>query len=301
MIAASAQRLRSTYFFNEISAEIESCKQLDNKYKVFRSEDDFDITPNIIRSLYESDIVICDLSGIQPNPNVMYELGVRLSLTNKPVILIKQQFEKSKDPFDIAFFHRELYNPKQPKKIIKYIIKKIKKFELGEEEFVSPIYNALQASPSIIIHFKKRSAISILKGLNSGLQGTKENIRMVLKKKGFYDQKLKNIPGKGNFIFRPRQFPGLSAYLTNYPLTELFPERITNEVDIIILNFYMKYFCSDLYWQEGYCTNSSKFIEDAQNIFDIVEILIKAIPDCERPDIMANIQENISIICKNNS
>lgn len=40
---------------------------------------------NIVRSLYESDIVICDISG--RNPNVMFELGMRLAF-DKPFVII---------------------------------------------------------------------------------------------------------------------------------------------------------------------------------------------------------------------
>ncbi|MDR2555382.1 MAG: hypothetical protein LBC64_08145 [Fibromonadaceae bacterium] len=54
------------------------------------------IHSNIVKNLYESDLVICDISGL--NPNVMLEMGIRLTF-DKPIIVIK---DKETDyPFDI--------------------------------------------------------------------------------------------------------------------------------------------------------------------------------------------------------
>ncbi len=44
------------------------------------------IQKRIIQNIYNSDIVICDVSG--KNPNVMFELGMRLAF-DKPTIIIK--------------------------------------------------------------------------------------------------------------------------------------------------------------------------------------------------------------------
>jgi len=222
----------------------------------------------------------------------MYELGVRLSLTNKPGILIKQELADSKDPFDIAFFHREPYNPLQPRKIVLHIIKKIRQFEVGEDEFVSPIYNALQASPSVIMYFKQRSTMSILKGLVNGLEGTAENIRLFLEKTAKGHSQF-TIPGKGSFAFRPRQFPGLSAYLTNFPLTDLLPERLTNEFDNLISSFYMKYYCSDLYWQTAQQSEFTHFISDSSQILDATPLITKAVLNCDKSDIVSNIEQEL--------
>ena len=55
------------------------------------------ITKIMIRHLIESDIVIADISGY--NPNVMYELGIRHT-KEKPVILVTSDIDKE-FPFDI--------------------------------------------------------------------------------------------------------------------------------------------------------------------------------------------------------
>jgi hypothetical protein len=55
------------------------------------------IHKTIIQNLYDNRIVVCDLSG--KNPNVMFELGMRLAF-DKPTIIIKD--EKTTSPFDTA-------------------------------------------------------------------------------------------------------------------------------------------------------------------------------------------------------
>lgn len=55
------------------------------------------IQNSIVRSLYDSDIIVCDVSG--RNPNVMFELGIRLAF-NKPFVIIIDNC--SQVPFDVA-------------------------------------------------------------------------------------------------------------------------------------------------------------------------------------------------------
>jgi hypothetical protein len=55
------------------------------------------IQKRIIQNLYENPIVVCDVSG--KNPNVMFELGLRLAF-DKPVIIVKD--DKTTYSFDTA-------------------------------------------------------------------------------------------------------------------------------------------------------------------------------------------------------
>jgi hypothetical protein len=55
------------------------------------------IQKRIVQNLYNSDIVICDVSG--KNPNVMFELGMRLAF-DKPTIIIKD--DKTEYSFDTS-------------------------------------------------------------------------------------------------------------------------------------------------------------------------------------------------------
>ena len=62
------------------------------------------IDDSIYKNLYKSDLVIVDITGL--NPNVFLELGYRMSLNdhlnNSPLIIIKDKCDKSKIPFDIV-------------------------------------------------------------------------------------------------------------------------------------------------------------------------------------------------------
>ena len=64
------------------------------------------ILKDIIIPIYKADVVIADLTGV--NPNVMYELGVAHSL-NKKTIMITQD-ELSKLPFDLKSYRANQYS-----------------------------------------------------------------------------------------------------------------------------------------------------------------------------------------------
>jgi len=62
------------------------------------------IHARILQGIYESDVVIADVSGL--NPNVMLELGLRLS-TKRPTVVITDGIKKP--PFDIGVFQYHSY------------------------------------------------------------------------------------------------------------------------------------------------------------------------------------------------
>jgi hypothetical protein len=69
---------------------------------------DFDVIQSrILQNLYENEIAICDVST--RNPNVMLELGMRLT-TKKPTIIVAE--EGTKLPFDTGVIHTEFYDCK---------------------------------------------------------------------------------------------------------------------------------------------------------------------------------------------
>lgn len=78
------------------------------------------ITRTIVNRLYKDDIVICDVSGL--NPNVMFELGLRIAF-EKPIIIIKDS-KTSKIPFDIGHieyleYPYDLNKPEMDKFLVK--------------------------------------------------------------------------------------------------------------------------------------------------------------------------------------
>ena len=72
---------------------------LGNKYDIEVAHREYDIgsiNDRIIRNIYEADLVIANLTGL--NPNVMFELAIRYSF-GKPAIVIAE--DGTKLPFDI--------------------------------------------------------------------------------------------------------------------------------------------------------------------------------------------------------
>lgn len=65
------------------------------------------IQAKILQNIYDNPVVVCDLST--RNPNVMLEIGMRLT-TKKPTLLVAE--EGTTLPFDTAIIHTEFYNPR---------------------------------------------------------------------------------------------------------------------------------------------------------------------------------------------
>lgn len=87
------------------------------------------ITQDIIRMLLNADLVVADITNL--NPNVMYELGVRHS-SGKPAIVLAQ--EKEIIPFDIASYrviYYNLDNPKDARRIQNDLTDTIRRIEKG--------------------------------------------------------------------------------------------------------------------------------------------------------------------------
>ncbi|OYU74795.1 MAG: RNA helicase, partial [Alphaproteobacteria bacterium PA3] len=62
------------------------------------------IQKRIVQNLYSSDIVVCDVSG--KNPNVMFELGMRLAF-DKPTVIVKD--DKTEYSFDTGVIEHVPY------------------------------------------------------------------------------------------------------------------------------------------------------------------------------------------------
>lgn len=84
----------------EVKEMIERSVSMINKYAmkaslVSNSDESHIIHNTIMGNVYSNEIVVCDVSG--KNPNVMFELGLRIAF-GKPIIIIKD--EKTKYSFD---------------------------------------------------------------------------------------------------------------------------------------------------------------------------------------------------------
>jgi hypothetical protein len=62
------------------------------------------IQKRIVQNLYSSDVIVCDVSG--KNPNVMFELGMRLAF-DKPTLIVKD--DKTDYSFDTGIIEHVPY------------------------------------------------------------------------------------------------------------------------------------------------------------------------------------------------
>jgi hypothetical protein len=89
------------------------------------------IHASIIKNLEEADLVLCDISTL--NPNVFFELGIRTSL-DRPVALVRDNYTQ-KIPFDTSSINTHAYDASlttwsvEPEvtKLVTYIAKSVKR------------------------------------------------------------------------------------------------------------------------------------------------------------------------------
>jgi len=98
------------------------------------------ITRTILDYLFRSDVVIADLSDL--NPNVFYELGVRHSLRNKTILIAAKG---TKPPFDVGDLKIVFYENKigGEKKVIPELQTVLRRLAETEEQVDSPVFHAI--------------------------------------------------------------------------------------------------------------------------------------------------------------
>ncbi len=79
----------------------------------------------------------------------MYELGVRLALSHKPVILMRENHADNRNVFDITGFYAHSYDPYKYPDLQKHLIEKIRRFETGEEVYESPILKVIGGNAAL--------------------------------------------------------------------------------------------------------------------------------------------------------
>ncbi|MET4695172.1 hypothetical protein [Endozoicomonas lisbonensis] len=88
-----------------ITEAVESIEKYNFKVSLVSDADDVGvIQKRIVQNVYNSDIVVCDVSG--KNPNVMFELGMRLAF-DKPTVIIKD--DKTNYSFDTGIIEHITY------------------------------------------------------------------------------------------------------------------------------------------------------------------------------------------------
>lgn len=147
-----------SFIERELSEKIESIESDSYKFQcnglVSDSNGVSSITRTIIKKLFSADIVVVDISTL--NPNVMFELGLRLSLP-KATIIIKD--DETTLPFDIKDFYILSYPHSLSAINLSSFIDEFKKRFIGtwkefiksngENTFIRSFYGSNLISPEI--------------------------------------------------------------------------------------------------------------------------------------------------------
>lgn len=258
----------TAFFENNLKEPIETHEGFEHRYRVLRSDDSFDIGKKIVRDIYTADIVLCDLSGEHANPNVMYELGLRLALTNKPVIMFRESHPTNKRIFDISVYHTHEYAVTRYKELERYILAKIRKFENGEEQFVSPVLEILAKEPSVVEELQISNAraqqeafVTSISGILRALGGsfdfflttTDSQLRVPQDSGKLLEFLMENKEQLqkidiARFKFRPNTPPSLHSYLASLPLRRIVPQWLSMLLNSVLAEYYDTFFGSDFYW-----------------------------------------------------
>ncbi len=289
------------FFKTNIKSHIESEQSLQYQYVVRRSDDSFDITAQIIRDVYAADIVLCDLSGPNANPNVMYELGMRLAISNKPVILIREAHTDNKPIFDISGFHTYEYSPTQYRKLEEYIVGKLRKFETGEETYESPVLKILKTEPSVTVEVTRKRVLNLLTSFFTQVEGMRRlvggaldaflatyNIPHTFKTTDetllFLSENqdtLKRLPWH-QFSFLPHSMPAINAFLVDLPLDDLVPDTLHREVNTFISEYYHLFLGSEYIWHVPSFMTVYTFLGESRNLREILAGSIALVSQIEQ-------------------
>jgi tetratricopeptide (TPR) repeat protein len=142
-------------YFRALFDEIKSVLE-DASYDTKRA-DDFErsgaITKDVIRQLAEADIVVADLTNL--NPNVFYELGVRHTLRGVGTILILDQVKTKKIPFDLGAHRVITFKSTLPgfralRKELSTFVKNVEKGR-ANSHYDNPVHDWLKELPSDVL------------------------------------------------------------------------------------------------------------------------------------------------------
>lgn len=156
-----------TTFFNDY---IKHPLELGGKFTVERSSDSILILDQILIDIAEADYVICDLSGPYANPNVMFELGIRLSVSHKPTILIREEHDNNQRIFDVSGLYTHPYKRTETRKLEQWLVTKISGYEAGTERYTSPVLKILNHDAAFWMQLPIAKACAFLGGISSACE-----------------------------------------------------------------------------------------------------------------------------------
>lgn len=259
----------SEFFSTNLKKPIEKNDTLHHSYRVTRSGNEFNMLSNIVTNLREADIVLADLSGRgAPNPNVMYELAIRFSVSRKPVILFREDDTENRVVFDIGQLHCFRYKLTHLRELQEYIIDRLKTYEISPTEYQSPVLQILGGEFSSTreaqrneVSLSIQSSMASLHVLQRQLAGaiheflSEQDVEFDPKApdglnefRDWFSKEVDKTPMKDlnwdNFYFHFQQLPALSNLLVDSRFQDYLPESVKREVNTKLLEFFIEYFGS---------------------------------------------------------
>jgi len=282
-----------SFFQDNLKRRIERERTLKCRYVVSRSDNTLDINEKIIRDIYDADIVICDLSGNPPNPNVMYELGLRFALGHKPVILIREDHPENTAVFDVQGLYTHGYSATRYRELEDHVIQKLHRFETGQEVFESPVLKAISKEPRIMETLLRRQVRGILKSIHEGFYACQELLRLricdvIAAVANHEKQVCPQLPEQHCEIlaylrtvgpslpdaffemvaFDPPPIPGLLGYLSTHPLMDFVPISVAEAFGHELHGFYFLYFGRGVLRREPGAASYIAFVSELARLHD---------------------------------
>ncbi len=257
----------SEFFNTNLKQRIEGEPTLRHTYRVARSGNEFNMIPNLVSRLRQSHIVLADLSGhIDPNPNVMFELGIRFSISRQPVILFREHQDDNRHVFDVGGLHVFPYHVPRLRELEDYIIDRLKHYEIDSGSYESPVlhilgggFDATQESTRNEVILNLDSAAASLHVMQRHLAG---NVHAYLVSRGTINENdvpndlrefknwfqeqvdhepLASVDWSG-LQFRLQSIPALSNLFISSRFKDYLPDALKKEVLTKLLEFYIQHF-----------------------------------------------------------
>ena len=174
---------------------------LGEEYEVRVAHREFElgsINDRVIRNIYDSDLVIANLT--QLNPNVMFEIGMRYSF-GKPALVIAE--EGTRLPFDVIDENTLFYinDPKGAAELRKKIGQFVERIDYGREDY-GPIVSTLQKAAmlkNIENGIEDSETKKLFTAVNDRMDKIEKLVRQIQEPKNKYDYtslNYKNSPEK---------------------------------------------------------------------------------------------------------
>jgi hypothetical protein len=178
------------------------------------------IIRSIVQNLYDDEIVVCDVSGM--NPNVMFELGMRLAF-DKPVVIIKDDatrfsfdintIEHLEYPKSLRYQTIQEFKSKLSEKIKgtlksskdldsyrsflsnfgSFTVANLKDTTLNESEALEKILNKLNKFDTRLIDIERSTKSQFLSSNNNDVDEYKTDLFTVVSERGISSTKLKRF------------------------------------------------------------------------------------------------------------